>query len=101
MSEYSEDAQVEQPAIELFADLGWQTVNAYEEVLGINGTLGRETQQEVVLTTRLKEAMQSLNILVPNVPLGTPPREALLRHIWENGSRAPGQAFPKAFGRAS
>ncbi len=61
MAEYSEDSQVEQPAIELFADLGWQTINAYEEILGTNGTLGRETQQEVVLTSRLKKAMQSLN----------------------------------------
>ena len=30
---YSEDALVEQPAIALFADLGWQTVNAYHETL--------------------------------------------------------------------
>lgn len=41
MSDYSEDALVEQPAITLFADLGWQTVNAYHETLGSGGTLGR------------------------------------------------------------
>ena len=31
---YSEDQLVEQPAIQLFADLGWDTVNAYSEVDG-------------------------------------------------------------------
>ena len=31
---YTEDHLVEQPAIELFADLGWQTVAALEETFG-------------------------------------------------------------------
>ena len=31
---YTEDQLVEQPAIELFAALGWQTVSALEEVFG-------------------------------------------------------------------
>lgn len=46
---YSEDALVEQPAIELFAGLGWQTVGAFDEVFGPCGTLGRESASEVVL----------------------------------------------------
>jgi type I restriction enzyme R subunit len=37
---YTEDQLVEQPAIGLFAVLGWQTVSAKEEVFGANGTLG-------------------------------------------------------------
>ena len=46
---YTEDQLVEQPAIGLFADLGWQTVSAMEETFGPGGTLGRETKGEVVL----------------------------------------------------
>jgi len=34
---YSEDQLVEQPAIGLFATLGWQTVSALEETLGAGG----------------------------------------------------------------
>lgn len=44
---YTEDQLVEQPAIQLFAVLGWQTVSAMEEVFGAGGTLGRETKGEV------------------------------------------------------
>ena len=58
---YSEDALVEQPAIALFASLGWQTVNAYSEALGSGGTLGRETRQDVVLRSRLLAALTRLN----------------------------------------
>ncbi|MBK7780821.1 MAG: hypothetical protein IPJ58_08665 [Ardenticatenia bacterium] len=46
---YTEDQLVEQPAIGLFADLGWQTVSAMEERFGPGGTLSRETKGEVVL----------------------------------------------------
>lgn len=31
---FSEDELVERPAIELLAELGWETANAYEEALG-------------------------------------------------------------------
>jgi hypothetical protein len=48
---YTEEQLVEQPAIKLFGDLGWQTVSAMEEVFGAGGTLGRETPGEVVLAT--------------------------------------------------
>ena len=41
---YSEDQLVEQPAIGLFASLGWQTISAMEETFGTAGTLGRETK---------------------------------------------------------
>ena len=61
----SEDAAIEQPAISLFAELGWATLNCYHEVFAANGaspsTLGRETMAEVVLTHRLRAAVENLN----------------------------------------
>lgn len=62
---YSEDQLVEQPAIGLFATLGWQTVSAMEETFGPGGTLGRETKGEVVLVERLRAALTLLN---PGLP---------------------------------
>ena len=50
---YTENQLVEQPAIGLFAELGWQTVSALEETFGATGTLQRETKGEVVLVSRL------------------------------------------------
>ena len=62
---YTEDQLVEQPAIGLFAALGWQTVSALEETFGTGGTLGRETKGEVVLTNRLRAALVKLNAGLP------------------------------------
>jgi type I restriction enzyme R subunit len=62
---YSEDRLVEQPAIGLFAELGWATVSAMEEVFGTGGTLGRETPGEVVLVSRLRAALERLNPALP------------------------------------
>ncbi len=58
---YSEDGLVEQPAIQLFAELGWETINASDEVLGVNESLGRDAKGEVILAGRLKPALQRLN----------------------------------------
>ena len=44
---YTEDQLVEQPAIGLFAELGWTTVSALEETSGTTGTLRREAKGEV------------------------------------------------------
>ena len=55
---YTEDQLVEQPAIELFAALGWETVSALDETFGPSGTLGRETTAEVVLEPRLRAALR-------------------------------------------
>jgi type I restriction enzyme R subunit len=63
--QYSEDQLVEQPAIELFAKLGWETVNARSETLGPNGTLGRDNKSEVFLSRRLRSALERLN---PGMP---------------------------------
>jgi type I restriction enzyme R subunit len=62
---YTEDQLVEQPAIGLFAELGWQTVSAMEEVFRPSGTLGRETSGEVVLPPRLRAALEKLNPKLP------------------------------------
>ena len=58
---YIEDQLVEQPAIGLFAELGWTTVSALEETFGATGTLLRETKGEVVLVSRLRAALERLN----------------------------------------
>ena len=62
---YSEDSLVEQPAIQLFAELGWVTLVASDEVLGAEGTLGRETKSEVVLAARLRKVLAQLNPALP------------------------------------
>jgi type I restriction enzyme R subunit len=62
---YTEDQLVEQPAIGLFGELGWQTVSVMEEVFGPSGTLGRETPGEVVLIPRLRAALEKLNPQLP------------------------------------
>ncbi len=64
-SAYNEDQLVEQPAIGLFAELGWTTVSAREEIFGTASTLGRETSGEVVLLPRLRAAMKVLNPALP------------------------------------
>src|SRR5271154_2221517 len=62
---YTEDQLVEQPAIGLFAELGWQTVSAMEETFGASGTLGRETSGELVLVPRLRAVLEKLNPRFP------------------------------------
>jgi len=62
---YSEDQLVEQPAIGLFAELGWQTVSALDETFGACGLLGRETKGEVVLVERLRAALGKFNPTLP------------------------------------
>jgi len=76
---YSEDQLVEQPAIQLFAELGWETLIASDEVMGNTPSppaplphagegsyLGRETKSEVVLAVRLRKVLARLN---PSLPL--------------------------------
>ena len=62
---YTEDQLVEQPAIGLFAELGWTTVSAMDETFGETGTLQRETKGEVVLAMRLRVALERLNPALP------------------------------------
>src|SRR3954465_2747092 len=52
---------VEKPSRELLEQLGWTPVDAFSETLGPQGTLGRDSQHDVVLTHRLRFAMRKLN----------------------------------------
>ncbi|MEQ5734100.1 MULTISPECIES: type I restriction endonuclease subunit R [Providencia] len=67
---YTEDALVEQPAINLFSELNWDTVTCWDEVFGSLDDahladnqlfFGRETRNDVVLFARLKAALLKLN----------------------------------------
>src|ERR1700730_6347751 len=62
---YTEAQLVEQPAIKLFKELGWESVNAYHETLGPGGTLGRDNRAEVFLIRRLRAAVERLNSTTP------------------------------------
>ena len=77
---YTEDQLVEQPATGLFAELGWATVSAMEEVFGSaepspqpspsgrgssSISLDRETKGDVVLIPRLRASLEALNPALP------------------------------------
>lgn len=52
---------VEKPSMELLGELGWTPVDAFHETLGAEGTLGRDSQHDVILTHRLGFAIRKLN----------------------------------------
>ncbi|MGI8427357.1 MAG: HsdR family type I site-specific deoxyribonuclease [Actinomycetota bacterium] len=62
---YSEDELVEQPSLELLRELGWTVVDANSETLGPEGTLGRDSIGETILTHRLLASLRKLN---PGLP---------------------------------
>src|SRR3990170_781166 len=76
-SDYTEELLVEQPAVDLFVELGWATVSASEESFGSaepspqpspsgrGSWLGRETKSEVVLIPKLRAALERLNPELP------------------------------------
>jgi type I restriction enzyme R subunit len=100
---YTEDALVERPAISLLADLGWETANALHEFDHGASTLGRETRTEVILTVRLRSALQRLNPDAPHEAIGhaieelTRDRSRMsmtaanreIYHLLKNGVRVP------------
>ena len=61
--DYSEDQLIQKSTAELLEkELGWKAVYAFDnEVLGEQGTLGRMTQSEVVLTRHLRMASKRQN----------------------------------------
>jgi type I restriction enzyme, R subunit len=63
MSRYTEDTLVQQTTAEyLETQLGWESVYAYnDETFGENGTLGRGSDREVVLTRYLRAALEKFN----------------------------------------
>ncbi len=59
---YSEDQLVEQPAIALLKEIGWYTQDCSNEFeYDIEIRIGRETKFDVVLTDRLRAALERLN----------------------------------------
>jgi hypothetical protein len=59
---YNEDHLVEQPALVLLAELGWQTACGLEETFAPEGgSLGRRDRREVVLLPRLRAVLERLN----------------------------------------
>jgi len=89
MSDYSEDALVEQPAIALFAAMGWETVNGFREFDQAGGSpLGREAKSEVVLGGRLRPVLERLN---PDLSADAFD-QAIGELIRDRGAMAPAQA---------
>lgn len=64
--EYSEDGAVEQPALALFQQLGWQHINLMEEELGQDSFTGRTSYQQTWFPARLRAALAKLN---PDLPV--------------------------------
>jgi type I restriction enzyme R subunit len=60
------EAALENAALEKFRELGWETLDTYQEFeLAGGSTLGRESKSDVLLRNRLSSALSSLN---PNLP---------------------------------
>ena len=62
-SRFTEDTLVQQTTAEYLRDeLGWESVYAYnQETFGPDGTLGRESDREVVLERHLREKLEEFN----------------------------------------
>lgn len=62
-TDYSEDKLIQKSAAGLMEkELGWTSIYAYDkEVLGEDGTLGRSSYHEVLLTCRFRQALKKLN----------------------------------------
>lgn len=70
--DYSEDKLIEQTSIEILQkQLGWETVNVkVGEQLGLSGTIGRESEADVVLKRDFLEAVKKLNPGLPDQAYG-------------------------------
>ena len=64
-SEYSEDGAVEQPALALLQQLGWQHINLRDEMPGPDNPTGRISFHQAWLPARLRAALAKLN---PDLP---------------------------------
>lgn len=66
MDAYTEKNAIEIPAIKIFEKLGYRHINAFYEVVGEQGTLGRESRRQVVLERYLQLAIERLNPSLPS-----------------------------------
>ena len=57
---YTENALVEQPTINLFSELGWQTLDCYSETYGEDTLLGWANRSEIVIVRELREALTQI-----------------------------------------
>ena len=64
------EEQLEQTALDLLEELGWETVDAFDESFGGQGTLGRDSFTEPVLGHRLLSSLRFLNPDIPDEALG-------------------------------
>ena len=66
-NQFSEDSIVEQPIMDMLSqDLAWQVANVQSgETFGTDGTIGRDSQADVLLKHRFLQAIKTLN---PNLP---------------------------------
>jgi type I restriction enzyme R subunit len=64
---YSEDQLIEQTCIDLFKNqLHWEIANVFKgETFGVNGTIGRDSEADIILKNRFYDAITLLN---PNLP---------------------------------
>jgi len=60
-----EDASIEQPALAVLAELGWQTANLIDEKPGPGNPTGRSTFRQTYLPARLRAALMKLNPTLP------------------------------------
>ena len=67
--DYTENALVEQPALEIFRELGWHPKNAFQETLTDCPITGRDESTEVVLRPRLLSALKTMNPDLPHEAL--------------------------------
>jgi Type I restriction enzyme R protein N terminus (HSDR_N) len=58
---FSESDLVEKPAINLFAELGWQTANLWSEFRAATSPEGRHSKREAFLPNRVRSALGKLN----------------------------------------
>lgn len=61
----SEDALVEQSALELLEALGWERKNLLHEVVGPTNPMGRTSRRQAWLPARLRAALKALNSTAP------------------------------------
>lgn len=64
-SDYGEDPLVEQPAIALFEELGWEIANLFGEWEAVPSSEGRDNDHDVIIVERLMPVMARLN---PDLP---------------------------------
>lgn len=69
LNDYSEDKLIQETTSNYLRDqLGWETAHGYNtEVLGAQGSFGRENEKEVVLVRYLRQALEKLNSGLPAI----------------------------------